>query len=121
MTHPGPSAVPIVLSEKERAELVRRARGPGVWRADRERIVLACAEGMSNAAAAQALGVAVKSVSKWLNVKGGQRPFPKETRSALDIEGKHVTIQGPSPGSDLFRVSSETARGLSPRPRHGRW
>ena len=23
--------------------------------------------------------------------------FRKETRSALDIEGKHVTIQGPSP------------------------
>src|SRR5215475_5422035 len=62
---PGPSAVPIVLSEDERAELVRRARGPGRWRADRARIVLACAEGMSNAAAAQALGVAVKSVSKW--------------------------------------------------------
>ncbi len=38
-----------------------------------------------------------------LNVKGGQRPFPKETRSALDIEGKHVTIQGPSP--DLTFVS----------------
>jgi hypothetical protein len=33
-----------------------------------------------------------------LNVKSGRRPFPKETRSALDIEGKHVTIQGPSPG-----------------------
>src|SRR5262249_3203261 len=32
-----------------------------------------------------------------LDVKGGRRPFPKETRSALDIEGKHVTIQGPSP------------------------
>src|SRR6516162_2993802 len=32
-----------------------------------------------------------------LNVKGGRRPFPEETRSALDIEGKHVTIQGPSP------------------------
>src|SRR5215468_8126880 len=62
---PGPSAVPIVLSEYERAELVRRARGPGRWRADRARIVLACAEGMSNAAAAQALGVAVRSVSKW--------------------------------------------------------
>src|SRR6516164_4082629 len=62
---PGPSAVPIVLSEEERAELVRRAQGPGVWRADRARIVLACADGMSNAAAAQALGVAVKSVSKW--------------------------------------------------------
>lgn len=25
-----------------------------------------------------------------------ERPFPEETRSALDIEGKHVTIQGPS-------------------------
>jgi hypothetical protein len=31
-----------------------------------------------------------------LDVKGGRRSFPKETRSALDIEGKHVTIQGPS-------------------------
>jgi hypothetical protein len=38
---------------------------------------------------------------------GGQRPFPKETRSALDIEGKHVTIQGPSP--DL--ISSVSVRG----------
>ena len=62
---PGPSAVPIVLSEDERAELVRRAGGPGRWRADRARIILACADGMSNAGAAQALGVAVKSVSKW--------------------------------------------------------
>jgi transposase len=57
--------VPIVLSEDERAELVRRAVGPGRWRADRARIILACAEGMSNAAAAQQLEVAVKSVSKW--------------------------------------------------------
>ncbi len=35
-----------------------------------------------------------------LNVKGGRRQFPEKTRSALDIEGKHVTIQGPSPGSE---------------------
>src|SRR5256886_15517768 len=65
MSHSGPSAAVIVLSEGERAELVRRAEGPGRWRADRARIILACAEGMSNAGAAQALGVAVKSVSKW--------------------------------------------------------
>ena len=65
MPHPGPSAVPIVLSEDERAELVRRAGGPGRWRADRARIILACAGGMSNAGAAQALGVAARSVSKW--------------------------------------------------------
>src|SRR5437764_13638939 len=65
MPHPGPAAVPIVLSEDERAELERRAAGPGRWRADRARIILACAEGMSNAQAAQRLEVAVKSVSKW--------------------------------------------------------
>src|SRR5438034_8827271 len=70
---PGPSAVPIVLSEDERAELVRRAGGPGRWRADRARIILACAEGMSNAGVAQALGVAVKSVSKWRRQFADQR------------------------------------------------
>src|SRR2546430_17690109 len=70
---PGPSAVPIVLSEDERAELVRRAGGPGRWRADRARIILACAEGMPDAAAAQALGVAVKSVSKWRRQFADQR------------------------------------------------
>jgi transposase len=65
MPHSGHSAVQIVLSEDERAELVRRAGLPGRWRADRARIVLACADGMSNAEAARELGVAVKSVSKW--------------------------------------------------------
>ena len=70
---PGPSAVPIVLSEDERAELVRRARGPGRWRSDRARIILACADGKSNAAAAQALGVAVRSVSKWRRQFADQR------------------------------------------------
>src|SRR6185437_13917796 len=64
MPHSGPSAVQIVLSEDERAELVRRSEGPGRWRADRARIVLACADGMSNAGAAQVLGVGVKPVSK---------------------------------------------------------
>jgi transposase len=65
MPHSGPSAVQIVLSEGERAELVRRTGLPGRWRADRARIILACAGGMSNAEAARELGVAVKSVSKW--------------------------------------------------------
>src|SRR5499427_9349941 len=70
---PGPAAAPIVLSEDERAELVRRTRGPGRWRADRARIILACAEGMSNAGAAQALGVAAGSVSKWRRQFAAQR------------------------------------------------
>ena len=56
LSQPGPSAVQIVLSVDERAELVRRAGLPGRWRADRARIILACAEGMSNAADARALG-----------------------------------------------------------------
>ena len=37
--------------------------------------------------------------------------FRKETRSALDIEGKHVTIQGPSP--DLTSSVSVLARALA--------
>src|SRR6516164_5421566 len=73
MTRPGPSAVPIVLSKDERAELVRRAGLPGRRQADRARIILACADGMSNAGAAQALGVAVKSVSKWRRQFASQR------------------------------------------------
>jgi transposase len=73
MSHPGPSAAEIVLSDDERAELVRRAGLPGRRRADRARIILACAGGMSNAGAAQAVGVAVKSVSKWRRQFAGQR------------------------------------------------
>ena len=44
MSHSGPSAAEIVLSEDERAELMRRTGLPGRWRADRARIILACAE-----------------------------------------------------------------------------
>src|SRR5262249_23634156 len=73
MSHPGPSAAVIVLSEDERAELARRAEGPGRWRADRARIILARADGGSHAGAAHALGVAVKSVSKWRRQFAGQR------------------------------------------------
>src|SRR3954468_24001030 len=78
MSHTGPSAVQIVLSEDERAELVRRAGLPGKWRADRARIVLACAGGMSNAEAARELGVAVGSVSKW------RRQFAAERLAGLE-------------------------------------
>jgi transposase len=81
MLHPGRAAVPIVLSEDERAELVRRAAGPGRWRVDRARIILACAEGMSNAAAARELGVAVKSVSKW------RRQFAADRLAGLEDAG----------------------------------
>src|SRR6516165_933592 len=73
MSHSGLSAAEIVLSDDERAELVRRSGLPGRRQADRARIILACANGMSNAGAAQALGVAVKSVSKWRRLFADQR------------------------------------------------
>jgi transposase len=73
MSHSGPSAAGIVLSDDERAELVRRTGLPGRWRADRARIILACAGGMSDAEAARELGVAVKSVSKWRRQFAAQR------------------------------------------------
>ena len=41
-----------------------------------------------------------------LDVKGGRRTFPKETRSALDIEGKHVTIQGHPRIQPYYRLST---------------
>jgi transposase len=74
--------VPIVLSDDERAELERRAAGPGQWRADRARIILACAEGMSNAQAARVLAVAVKSVSKW------RRQFAAGRLAGLENAGR---------------------------------
>src|SRR5215469_3158895 len=49
-----------------------------------------------------------------LNVKGGRRSFPKETRSALDIEGKHVTIQGPSPDLSLAITFAPSVCSASP-------
>ena len=73
MPHRGRPAVPIVLSEDERAKLIRRAGGPGRWRSDRARIILACAEGMSNPEAARALVMAVRSVSKWRRQFAAQR------------------------------------------------
>src|SRR5258707_12687027 len=73
MSHSGPSAAEIVLSEDERAELVRRAGLPGRRRADRARIILACAEGMANAEAARELGVAVQSGSRGRGRVAGRR------------------------------------------------
>jgi transposase len=73
MPHPGPAAVEITLSEDERAELMRRAGLPDRRLAERARIILACAEGMSNAGAAQAVGVAVKTVRKWRGAFAAER------------------------------------------------
>src|SRR3954452_7106396 len=100
MSHTGPSAVQIVLSEDERAELVRRAGLPGKWRADRARIVLACAGGMSNAEAARELGVAVGSGSKW------RRPVAAER---LDGLGGGCAAAGRAGGRRAGRAAQRAA------------
>jgi transposase len=81
MSHPGPSAVEITLSEAERAELVRRTEGPHRRSAEKARIILACADDMSNAAVARIVGVQPKTVGKW------RRAFAAERMAGLEDAG----------------------------------
>ena len=55
----------IVLSADERVVLQRRAEGGDQRAAQRARIVLACAEGMSNPQVARAVGVSLRTVGRW--------------------------------------------------------
>ncbi|WP_203888317.1 IS630 family transposase, partial [Planotetraspora kaengkrachanensis] len=82
MSYPGPSAVELTLSEDERAELVRRAGLSDRRLAERARIVLACAGGMSNAGVAREIGVAVKTVAKW------RRQFAEQRLAGLADVGR---------------------------------
>jgi transposase len=66
---PDPKAVPVVLSDEERSQLEAWARRPKSAQAlaQRSRIVLAAAEGGSNVAVAERLGVERGTVRKWRN------------------------------------------------------
>jgi transposase len=57
--------VQIALSADERVELERRANGLDQRAARRARIVLACAEGMSNPQVARAVEVSLRTVGRW--------------------------------------------------------
>jgi transposase len=63
----GPSLAPLVLAAQERTTLQRWAKRPSSAQALalRCRIVLACAEGVSNSQVARQLGVARSTVTKW--------------------------------------------------------
>ena len=62
-------SVEIKLSEAERSELERLARGRKVWRAlsDRAHIVLLAAEGLTNVQIANTLGINNLTARKWRN------------------------------------------------------
>lgn len=63
----GPAAIPIELTETEREALQRwtRRRRSAAGLAQRSRIVLACAEGKTNTAVAERVGVSVPTVRRW--------------------------------------------------------
>src|SRR3954454_10128147 len=65
MSHPGPRAVEVVLSEPERRALERAVEGGSGRLAERAGIVLAFADGLCNAAVAQRCSVSVASVRGW--------------------------------------------------------
>ncbi|MGP4043979.1 helix-turn-helix domain-containing protein [Streptomyces sp. 2A115] len=71
----------ITLSEAERAELVRRTQLPHRRSAEKARIILACADGMSNAGVARVVGVQAKTVGKW------RRAFAAERMAGLEDAG----------------------------------
>src|SRR5215210_4569368 len=73
MSHPGPGAVEVVLSQAERRALQRMLESGSRRLAERAGIVLACADGLSNAAVAQRCSVSVPTASRWRSRFAGQR------------------------------------------------
>src|SRR5918995_218125 len=73
MSHPGPRAVEIVLSGAERRALERAVADGSRRLAERAGVVLACGDGLSNAAVAQRFSVSVPTASKWRSRFAAQR------------------------------------------------
>ena len=91
----------LVLSDEERSYLERRVRRRRVARsmADRCRMILRCADGLTNKAVATELGVHEHTVGKW------RRRYLKEridglSDEPLSIATETVRPQGPTPFVD---------------------
>jgi transposase len=103
MVHRGPRAVPVEVSEEDRAVLREWADGEG-RRAVRARIVLACAvPGSVNAHVAQALGVSKLTVGDW------RRRFARLGLAGLEDRGR-----AGRPKAELVLTGAE-------REQLGRW
>jgi transposase len=101
MSHPGPSAVEIRLSDAGRARLVAVSVESSRV-AIRARIVLACVEpGVSNAQVARELGIAVATVRRWRAAfaRGGLEALldaPREGRPKAELavtDAERATLQ----------------------------
>jgi transposase len=97
-----PVAIQVVLSDEEREVLERWARRPKSAQslAVRCRVVLACAEGATNAGVAERLGITVTTVRKWRGRFAKHRldglhdePRPGAPRSVLDEDVEAVIVK----------------------------
>jgi transposase len=102
MSHPGPSAAVVVLSDDERETLERwaRRRNSSQALALRCRIVLACAEGGSNTAIGEQFGVTRATVKKWRDRFLERRldglwdePRPGAPRTISDEDVERVVVK----------------------------
>jgi transposase len=98
----GPAAVAIELSDEERAGLERlaRRRRSAAGLAQRCRIVLACAEGLTNVAVAARVGVSVPTVRRWRNRYAERgidglldEPRPGQPRKITDEKVEEVIVK----------------------------
>jgi transposase len=98
----GPAAVSIELTEGEHETLSRwaRRRRSAAGLAQRSRIVLACAQGLTNTAVAEQVGVSVPTVRRWRGRFAQQRldglldePRPGQPRKISDEQVEEVIVK----------------------------
>jgi transposase len=114
----GPKLAALALTEEERATLERwaRRRTSSQALAVRCRIVLACAEGASNAAVAARLGISKPTVTKWRSRFVARRlegladePRPGAARTITDQQVEQVlvtTLETTPPGATPWSTRS---------------
>ncbi len=99
---PNPQAVELVLSESEREQLEAwaRRRKSAQALAQRSRIVLAAAEGMSNSDIARLLGIHRSVATRWRNRFAAERldglldePRPGRPRTISDEKVEEVIVK----------------------------
>ena len=127
-------SVEIKLTEADRSELERLARGRKVWRAlsDRAHIVLLAAEGLTNVQIANALGINSHTARKWRNRFAEQRMdgLEDETRSGrprcIDDDAVAEVIrktleETPRDATHWSTRSMARATGYAPSTIHRMW